>query len=113
MSDWTKVCNVDDIPVGTGVCALVAGEQVAVFRPKANDELYALGNFDPMSDAFVLSRGILGDKGGVLKVASPVYKHNYDLKTGKCLDEPDVFVPVYACRVADGVVEIGSSGRPN
>ena len=29
--DWHAVCAIEDITPGTGVCALVAGEQVALF----------------------------------------------------------------------------------
>lgn len=28
---FTKVCSIEDIIPGTGVCALVSGEQVAIF----------------------------------------------------------------------------------
>src|SRR5579859_7332731 len=66
------ICRLDDIVPGTGVCALVGDEQVAVFR--VDDCVYALGNFDPFSRANVLSRGIVGDLKGELVVASPVYK---------------------------------------
>jgi len=54
-----RVCALDDIVPGTGVCALVGGEQIAVFR--IDQETYAIGNRDPFSGANVLSRGIVGD----------------------------------------------------
>jgi nitrite reductase (NADH) small subunit len=106
--EWIDVCAVADIPLQTGVCALVGRKQVAVFRVAApeGEELYALSNFDPFSKAFVLSRGILGDRGGVPKVASPVYKQSFDLRTGRCLDDPTVSVQSYPARVRDGRVEV-------
>ena len=55
--------------------------------------LFAIGNFDPFSKAFVLCRGIVGDKGGVPKIASPIYKQTFDLRTGQCLEDPRVRVP--------------------
>jgi nitrite reductase (NADH) small subunit len=103
---WTEVCRVDDITIGTGVAALLQRHQVAIFRPTAEGPLYALSNFDPFSDAFVMARGILGDKGGVLKVASPIYKQNFDLKTGECLDDPNVRLATYPLRVVDGRVHL-------
>ena len=75
---WEDVCSLDDVLPGTGVCALVAGQQVAIVR--ASDTVYAIGNFDPFSKAFVLSRGIVGDRGGIPKIASPIYKQSFDLR---------------------------------
>ena len=89
----------------TGVCALVGGEQVAVFR-SLEDEVCAVGNFDPFSRANVLSRGIVGDLGGEPVVASPVYKQHFSLRTGRCLEDASVRIPVYDARVEDGWVVI-------
>jgi nitrite reductase (NADH) small subunit len=104
--DWLDVCALEDIVPRTGVCALVGRKQVAIFRVGAGEELYALSNFDPFSKAFVLSRGILGDRAGVPKVASPVFKQSFDLRTGQCLDDPAVQVRTYAVRVRQGRVEV-------
>ena len=103
---WTPVCLLDDIIPNTGVCAWVDGRQVAVFR--VDDEIYALDNLDPFSGANVLSRGLIGDRGGVLKVASPIHKQNFALDTGICLDDPQVRVAAYPSRVTEGVVELRS-----
>jgi nitrite reductase (NADH) small subunit len=102
---WVDVCALEDIVAQTGVCALLGRKQVAIFRLGA-DELYALSNFDPFSKAFVLSRGILGDRAGVPKVASPVFKQNFDLRTGQCLDDPSVAVKTYPVRARAGRVEV-------
>jgi nitrite reductase (NADH) small subunit len=99
---WEEVCALDDILPGTGVCALLGGRQVALVRTARPDAVYAIGNFDPFSRAFVLSRGIVGDKGGVPKIASPIYKQSFDLRTGQCLDDPSVRVPTYPVRVERG-----------
>jgi nitrite reductase (NADH) small subunit len=101
---WVDVCALDEIVPETGVCALVGARQIAVVR--TGGELYAVDNFDPFAKAFVLSRGIVGDKGGVPKIASPIFKHNFDLRTGQCLDDPSVRIPVYAVRVREGRVEV-------
>ena len=107
-TNWVTVCSVEAIAPNTGVNALVGTEQVAIFRIGATDEVYATGNFDPFSKAFVMSRGILGDRKGVLKVASPIYKQNFNLKTGVCLDDETVTIPVYPVRVVNRQVEIGA-----
>ncbi|SMB94419.1 nitrite reductase small subunit NirD [Deinococcus hopiensis] len=106
-TSWVRVCAAEEILPGTGVCALVQGEQVAVFRVAGR--VYALGNRDPFTGANVLSRGLTGDSGGTLKVTSPLLKHAFSLETGVCLDDPKVRVPVYAARVEGGDVWIGSA----
>ncbi len=103
---WTKVCTLDDILPRTGVCALVRGKQIAVVRPNDSEQLYALSNYDPFSKAFVLSRGIVGDKAGIPKIASPIYKQGFDLRSGQCLDDPAVKIPTYQVRVVAGNVEL-------
>ncbi len=102
---WTVVCRYDRLLPERGVAALVGGEQVAIFRTFGG-ELYALANRDPFSDAYVLSRGIVGSRGAVPTVASPMHKQVFSLVTGECLDEPGVVVPVYDVRVRDGDVEV-------
>lgn len=108
---WLAVCDLDDILPDTGVCALVGGQQVAVVRVGEGEDVFAIGNFDPFSKAFVLSRGIVGDKAGVAKIASPIFKQSFDLRTGRCLDDPQIAVPAWPARVRDGRVEIRLSSR--
>lgn len=99
------ICRLNDLVEGSGVCALVRGEQVALFHlPDTAQQVYAIGNHDPIGDANVLSRGIVGDVDGRLVVASPLYKQHFDLETGACLEDAEVSVPVYAVRVFDGHV---------
>ena len=102
-ASWARVCRIDQLTPGRGAAARVAGEQVAVFRVPTGDgeTVFALGNRDPFSGAQVLSRGLVGDTGGVPKVTSPVYKQGFDLRTGVCLDDPEVAVPTYPVTVCD------------
>ncbi|MCY7383635.1 MAG: nitrite reductase small subunit NirD [Microcoleus sp. CAN_BIN18] len=106
MTTWVDVCSLDAIAPNTGVCALVAGQQVAVFRVGNGDEVYALSNYDPFSKAFVLSRGLVGDRNGTLKVASPIYKQNFSLATGQCLDDETVTIPTFTVRVVASRVQV-------
>jgi nitrite reductase (NADH) small subunit len=105
VATWTRVCALDALTVERGVAALVDEQPVAVFR-LAGDEVVAVGNIDPFSRASVLSRGIVGSKGDVVTVASPVYKQRFDLRTGRCIDDETVSIPVYAVRVVDGWIEL-------
>jgi assimilatory nitrate reductase catalytic subunit len=102
-----RICDLEEILPDTGVCALVAGEQVAIFR--VEDKLYAVGNRDPFSGANVLSRGIVGDVKGELVVASPVYKQHFSLLTGRCVEDATMRIPVYAARVEEGAVVVEPS----
>jgi len=99
---WSSVCTLDDIVPDSGVCALLDGQQVAVFR--AGDAVYAIGNHDPASGVNILARGIVGDAAGEPVVASPVYKQHYSLVSGRCLEDPSLSVPVHLARVVDGHV---------
>lgn len=105
---WVPVAKLDQLTPDRGVCALVAGRSVAVFLLSGGDELYALDNRCPFSGASVLSRGLVGDKAGEPKVASPVYKQSFSLRTGVCLDDPAVAVLTYSVRVTDGTVEVAT-----
>ena len=104
-SAFTRVCALTEIPDGLGVCALVGGQQVAVFR--VGERVFALGNRDPFTGANVMSRGLTGSYGERLKVASPLLKHGFDLETGVSLDKPEVALPVYPLRLEGGEVWIG------
>lgn len=108
---WLAVCALEDIVPDTGVCALVDGEQVAVFRV-GHDDLHAIANFDPNANAAVLSRGLVGSLGGRMVVASPIYKQHFDLCTGECLEAPQHSVRVWPARLRDdGQVLIGVPTR--
>jgi nitrite reductase (NADH) small subunit len=112
--DWIDVCALDDVAPETGVAALVGGRQIAIVRVGEGvgdgAELYALDNFDPFSRAFVIARGIVGDRGGVPKIASPIFKQSFDLRTGQCLDDPAVRLPSYPVRVVDGRIFVAAAG---
>ena len=104
---WIDVCALAELVPDRGVCALVGETQVAVFRVSPDGDLYALSNLDPFSRAFVMSRGIVGSKGDIPKVASPMYKQNFDLRTGQCLDDPSVSVATFPVQVVEGRVLVG------
>ena len=105
---WTPVCSVDDILPHTGVCARVEGKHVAVFRV-GQDQFFAIDNVDPKAKASVLSRGLVGNLGGHIVVASPLYKNHFDLRTGECLESADLSVQAYEVRVDSGRVLVTAS----
>jgi nitrite reductase (NADH) small subunit len=103
------VCRIAELEVDRGVTALVHGQAIAIFRTH-DDAVYALGNHDPFVRTAApggLAKGIVGVRGDVPFVASPVHKHGFDLRTGRCLDDVHVTVPAYDVKVVEGVVMIG------
>ena len=111
---WTAVCHVADLVPERGAAALVEGEQVALFRlrPAGDDEVVlAVQQLDPFSGAHVMSRGIVGSRGGAATVASPMHKQVFDLRTGACLDavgrEP-LDLRTWPVRVEGGLVLVGT-----
>ncbi len=104
--EWVPVCRLVELGVDRGATALVHGQAVAVFRT-GGDRVHVLGNHDPFAKASALARGIVGVREGVPFVASPLHRHAFDLRTGACLDDPHVVVPVYDVRVVEGVVLVG------
>lgn len=104
---WEPICQLEDLVEGSGVCALLGKEQIALFYlPQLPESVYAISNRDPIGNANVLSRGILGDVDGAVVVASPLYKQHFDLKTGRCLEQSDRGVEVYPVRIEDQSVLI-------
>ena len=103
----TVICAVDALLPERGVAALLGDVQIALFRTH-DGEVFAIGNQDPFSGANVMSRGIVGSRGDVPTVASPMFKQVFDLRTGACLDDPDVSLPVYPVEIVDGQVVVGT-----
>lgn len=105
---WSPVCSLDDIVPDTGVCALVQDRHVAVFHVKGEDRLFAIDNYDPNAQASVLSRGLIGNLGERIVVASPVFKHHFDLRSGECLEAPEHSVSTYPVRVEKRTIWVGT-----
>ncbi|GAA2658116.1 nitrite reductase small subunit NirD [Streptomyces aculeolatus] len=102
---WHPVCDLGVLTPGRGVAALLPdGTQAAVFLGRTGDA-YAIGNRDPFTGAYVLSRGLVGSapspQGSRPFVASPLLKQRFDLATGRCLDDDEVAVPAYQVRIAE------------
>lgn len=106
---WVDVCALADLIVDRGACVLVGGRQVALFRVAPGDLVYGIANFDPFSAAYVLSRGLVGSRGDIPKVSSPMYKQSFDLRTGVCLDDLTIAVETFEVRLVADRVEVRCS----
>lgn len=105
VAGWHRVCAVGDLEPGWGEAALISGRQVALFRT-VNGEVFAVGQEDPATGAYVMARGITGSRGSRPTIASPLHKEVYDLETGECLGNPELSLPSYSTRIVDGFIEV-------
>jgi nitrite reductase (NADH) small subunit len=94
---WATVCKRRDLIPGRGVAALIDGNQYAVFLTEQGD-LFAIDNRDPFCGANVMARGIIGDRNGDPKVASPMLKQTFSLQTGICFEDPNITITTHQIR---------------
>lgn len=104
------VCTIDQLDIERGAAALVDGAQLALFR-LADDTVHAIDNRDPATGANVLARGLLGtvaDDDGAPEwyVASPLHKHRFSLRDGRCLQDPSLSVTVHPVTVIGREVHV-------
>ncbi len=98
MSDWKKLCPLDEIPrLGSRVVASESGD-IAIFRT-ADDEVFAVHDKCPHKGG-PLSQGIVSGK----IVTCPLHSWKIDLETGEAA-APDVGCtpPFSVKRVGDDV----------
>jgi nitrite reductase (NADH) large subunit len=103
---WQAVCDVTDIPPQAGIGARLGERQIALFR--IGEQVYALDNLEPGSEANVLSRGLLGDAAGEPIVISPLYKQRIRLRDGRGVENDAVCVRAWPVKVEAGKVLVGS-----
>lgn len=96
---WIKVGCVSDFPANGGAAIKYGKVQIAVYNFASRGEWYACQNMCPHMNAFVLSRGIIGTVGSEPKVACPLHKKPFSLKTGECLSGEEYSVKVFPVRV--------------
>ncbi len=106
--NWQPICHLDDLIDNAGVCARLNQLQIALFKfiVQGEAQYFATGNWDPIGEANVMSRGILGSVQDELVVASPLYKQHYSLTSGKCLEDDSRSIPVYPVRLVGEQLEI-------
>lgn len=86
------------------------GASAAVFLLH-DGSVHALGNLDPHYGAPVICHGIVGDRSGAPTVASPLGKQVFCLRTGRCLDDPRLSLPVFDVQIRDGVIHLSTPGN--
>ena len=76
---WHLACSADDIPANGGACALIDGEQIAIFNLERRGEWYATQNLCPHRHQMALLKGMIGSTGikAERKVACPFHKKTF------------------------------------
>ncbi|MDZ4683762.1 MAG: nitrite reductase large subunit NirB [Planctomycetaceae bacterium] len=101
---WFKVGLVSDFPQDGAATIKYGRVQIAVYNFTSRGEWFATQNMCPHKNAFVLSRGIVGDQQGEPKVACPLHKKSFSLRTGGCLTGESYQLETFPVRVeADAV----------
>ena len=101
---WVQVGTVDNFPIDGGSTIRYGKTQIAVFNFASRGEWYASQNMCPHKKAFVLARGMLGDQKGEPKVACPLHKKTFSLKTGESLSDPDYNIETFPVKVEGNAV---------
>ncbi len=103
-TSWVAVGSVADFPADGGAAIKYGRSQIAVFHFGSRGEWYATQNMCPHKKAFVLSRGIVGDAAGEPKVACPLHKKTFSLKSGVSLQGEEYRVQTFPVKVEEGRV---------
>ena len=106
---WFKAAPVAKFPENGGACVKYKGMQIAVFNFAREGTWYACQNLCPHKMEMVLSRGIIGEEQGEPKVACPLHKNSFSLKTGKHLNGDLNRIATYPVKIEGDFVYIGFS----
>jgi nitrite reductase (NADH) small subunit len=100
---------VGKFPLNGGACVKYKGMQIAVFNFTREGKWYACQNLCPHKMEMVLSRGMIGEDQGEPKVACPLHKNSFSLKTGKHLNGDLNRIATYPVKIENDFVYIGFS----
>jgi nitrite reductase (NADH) large subunit len=102
--EWVRLASVADVPEDGGIAVRYGDAQIALFHFPSRGEWHATQNMCPHKREMVLARGILGDQSDVPKVACPLHKKTFDLRTGSCLSGESLSIATFPVRVEGGDV---------
>lgn len=106
---WFKAAPIEAFSNDGGACVKYKDLQIAVFNFSRLNSWYACQNLSPEKLEMVLSRGMLGDYKGVPKIACPLHKKTFSLKTGENLNGDLDPIAIYPVKIEDNFVYIGFS----
>jgi nitrite reductase/ring-hydroxylating ferredoxin subunit len=97
---FVAVGKAADIAVGRGAYVDTGGAALAVFNA-GGGRFFACAPTCPHEDGPLADGWVEGDT-----VVCPWHGFDFDLKTGECLAEQGLSVPVYRVRVVGGMLEV-------
>jgi nitrite reductase (NADH) large subunit len=101
---WKRVAGLDKLPQDSGLAYRVDGGQLAIFHVASEGTYYASENRCPHKKDMVLARGLVGSHGDEPKIACPLHKKTFSLRTGKGLSDPAYSVKTFPVELReDGV----------
>ena len=106
---WFKAAEVSKFPRNGGACVKYKDKQIAVYNFTREGTWYACQNMCPHKMEMVLSRGMIGEEQGEPKVACPLHKKTFSLKTGENLNGDLSAIVTYPVKIDNGFVYIGFS----
>ncbi|WP_408612206.1 nitrite reductase small subunit NirD [Cellulophaga omnivescoria] len=109
VTTWFKAAKTSKFPKNGGACVKYKNKQIAVFNFTREGKWYACQNLCPHKMEMVLSRGMIGEDMGTPKVACPLHKNTFSLKTGENINGTLDAIATYPVKIEDGFVYIGFS----
>lgn len=106
---WFKAAPVSKFPENGGACVKYKDKQIAVFNFTRKNTWYACQNLCPHKMEMVLSRGMIGEEGEQPKVACPLHKNTFSLKTGEHLNGTLQAIATYPVKIENNFVYLGFS----
>ncbi len=104
---WFEVAAVADFPKDGGSCIKYKDKQIAVYNYTRQGKWFACQNLCPHKMEMVLSRGMIGDHGGIPMVACPMHKKTFSLETGENLNGDMEAIATYPVKIENGKVFVG------
>lgn len=97
---FVKVAETSDIPERYGTLLEVGGRTLAVFNA-GGGRFHAMSASCPHEDGPLADGWLEGDA-----VVCPWHGVDFDVRSGRCLVDPDLAISVYAVRVSGTAVEV-------
>lgn len=104
---WFKAAATSRFPENGGACIKYKEKQIAVFNFTREGTWYACQNLCPHKMEMVLSRGMIGEENMEPKVACPLHKNTFSLKTGENLNGSLGGIATYPVKIEEGFVYVG------
>jgi nitrite reductase (NADH) small subunit len=113
VSAWEDVGSLADLERAGRLVARVGGREVGVVRDKASGVLHGIRNRCPHHGGPLclgtVEERLTGEPGryalsGRSVLRCPWHGWEFDLETGRCVDEPSLRAAVYPVRIEDGRV---------